>query len=163
MGYSAIFNPSLTSEKISRTIMLKFRFTKNSHILIDRLNKYVEEASFCVYSSRLNGDLDWVSHFIFDSIEQYELENDNFMHRFAELIADYRSYESRTIKASPYVVFDGQQRLNERKWRVYRILNSLKKHENLNVKLQLIAESLVKTYLMQNLLAYGYWIKIERI
>ena len=144
LGYSAIFNPSLTSEKISRTIMLKFRFTKNSHILIDRLNKYVEEA-FCVYSSRLNGDLDWVSHFIFDSIEQYELENDNFMHRFAELIADYRSYESRTIKASPYVVFDEQQ-LNERKWRVYRILNSLKKHENLNVKLQLIVESLVKYF-----------------
>jgi hypothetical protein len=51
----------ITSEKISRTIMLKFRFTKDSHILIDRLNKYVEEAAFCVYSARLNGDLDWVS------------------------------------------------------------------------------------------------------
>lgn len=34
LGYSAIFNPSLTSEKISRTIMLKFRFTKDSHILM---------------------------------------------------------------------------------------------------------------------------------
>ena len=45
LGYSTIFNPSLTSEKINRTIMLKFRFTKDSHILIDRLNKYVEEAS----------------------------------------------------------------------------------------------------------------------
>lgn len=61
LGYPAIFNPLLTSEKISRTIMLKFRFTKDSHILIDRLNKYVEEAAFCVYSARLNGDLDWVS------------------------------------------------------------------------------------------------------
>lgn len=145
LGYSAIFNPSLTSEKISRTIMLKFRFTKDSHILIDRLNKYVEEAAFCVYSARLNGDLDWVSHFIFDSTEQYELESNNFLHRFAELIQDYRSYESSTIKASPYVVFDEQQ-LNERKWRVYRILNSLKKHENLNVKFQLIVESLVKYF-----------------
>ena len=72
-------------------------------------------------------------------------ENDNFLHRFAELIADYRSYESSTIKASPFIVFDEQQ-LNERKWRVYRILNSLKKHENLNVKLQLIVESLVKYF-----------------
>jgi DNA-binding Lrp family transcriptional regulator len=145
LGYSAIFNPSLTSEKISRTIMLKFRFTKDSHILMDRLNKYVEEAAFCVYSARLNGDLDWVGHFIFDSTEQYELESDNFLHRFAELIQDYRSYESSTIKASPYAVYDEQQ-LNERKWRVYRILNSLKKHENLNVKLQLIVESLVKYF-----------------
>ena len=95
------------------------------------------------YSARLNGDLDWVSHFIFDSTEQYELESNNFLHRFAELIQDYRSYESSAIKASPYVVFDEQQ-LNERKWRVYRILNSLKKHENLNVKLELIVESLVE-------------------
>jgi DNA-binding Lrp family transcriptional regulator len=145
LGYSAIFNPSLTSEKINRTIMLKFRFTKDSHILIDRLNKYVEEAAFCVYSARLNGDLDWVCHFIFDSIEQYELESDNFLHRFAELITDYRSYESSTIKASPYVIFDDQQ-LNERKWRVYRILNSLKENENLSVKLQFIAESLVRYF-----------------
>jgi hypothetical protein len=90
------------------------------------LNKYVEEAAFCVYSARLTGDLDWISHFIFDSIERYELETDNFLHRFAELISDYRSYESSTIKATPYVVFDEQQ-LNERKWRVYKILNSLKK------------------------------------
>jgi DNA-binding Lrp family transcriptional regulator len=145
LGYSTIFNPSLTSEKINRTIMLKFRFTKDSHILIDRLNKYVEEAAFCVYSARLDGDVNWISHFIFDSVEQYELENDNFLHRFAELIADYRSYESSTIKASPFIVLDEQQ-LNERKWRVYRILNSLKKHENLNVKLQLIVESLVKYF-----------------
>jgi len=145
LGYSAIFNPSLTSEKISRTIMLKFRFTKDPYILIDRLNKYVEESAFCVYSAKLSGDLDWVCHFIFDSIEQYELESDNFIHRFAELIADYRSYESTTLKASPYIVFDEQQ-LNERKWRVYRILNTLKKHENLNVKLQLIVESLVKYF-----------------
>jgi hypothetical protein len=113
--------------------MLKFRFTKDSHILIDRLNKYVEEAAFCVYSARLDGDVNWISHFIFDSVERYELENDNFLHRFAELIADYRSYESSTIKALPFIIFDEQQ-LNERKWRVYRILNSLKKHENLNVR-----------------------------
>jgi len=105
----------------------------------------VEDAAFCVYSARLTGDLDWISHFIFDSVEQYELESDNFLHRFAELITDYHSYESNTIKASPYMIFDEQQ-LNERKWRVYRILNSLKKHENLNVKLQLTVESLVKYF-----------------
>jgi DNA-binding Lrp family transcriptional regulator len=145
LGYSAIFNPSLTSEKINRTVMLKFRFSKDSNILIDRLIKYVEEAAFCVYSARLTGDLDWIGHFIFDSIEQYDLESDNFLHRFAELIQDYRSYDSSTIKASPYVIFDEQQ-LNDRKWRVYRILNSLKKHENLHVKLQLTVECLVKYF-----------------
>lgn len=145
LGYSAIFNPSLITEKINRTVLLKFKITKDSNLLIDRLNKYVEEAGFCVYSARLSGDLDWISHFIFDSVEQYELETDNFLHRFAELISDYRSYESSTIKATPYAVFD-EQELNERKWRVYKILNSLKKHENLNVKLQMIVECLVKYF-----------------
>jgi DNA-binding Lrp family transcriptional regulator len=145
LGYSAIFNLSLISEKINRTVLLKFKISKDFNILIDRLNKYVKEAGFCIYSARLSGDLDWIGHFIFDSVEQYELETDNFLHRFAGLISDYRSYESSTIKATPYAVFD-EQELNERKWRVYKILNSLKKHENLNVKLQMIVESLVKYF-----------------
>jgi transcriptional regulator with GAF, ATPase, and Fis domain len=67
------------------------------------------------------------------------------LNRFAELIADYRSYESRTIKVSPYSVFD-EQGLKEQKQRVYQILNSIKKHDNLNDKLQEIVESLVKYF-----------------
>ena len=96
-------------KRSTEQLCLNSDYTKDSHILIDRLNKYVEEAAFCVYSARLNGDVNWISHFIFDSVEQYELENDNFLHRFAELIADYRSYESSAIKASPFIVFDEQQ------------------------------------------------------
>ena len=52
--------------------------------------------------------IDWICDFMFDSSpEQYELEsNNNFLNRFVELIADYRSYESKPVKSSPYVVFD---------------------------------------------------------
>lgn len=67
------------------------------------------------------------------------------MNRFAELIGDYRSYESRTIKLSPYSLFD-EQGLKEQKQRVYQILNSIKKYDNLNDKLQKIVESLVKYF-----------------
>jgi DNA-binding Lrp family transcriptional regulator len=148
IGYSAILNPAvILSEKINRTIILKFKFSKDIQNLIDRLKNYVEEAPFCVYSARLigGGDFDWICHFVFDSIEQYELENNNFLNRFIELITDYRSYESKTVKSSPYVLFD-EYGLKEQKFYVYKILNSLKKYDNLNDKLQVIVESLVKYF-----------------
>jgi DNA-binding Lrp family transcriptional regulator len=145
LGYSAILNPKFVSEKINRTIILKFKFSHNISILTERLKNYVEQISFCIYSARLSGDFDWICHFVFDSVEQYELESDNFLNRFAELIADYRSYESKTVKASPYTIFDEHDMI-ERKSHVYNILNSLKKHENLNDKLRLIVESVVKYF-----------------
>jgi DNA-binding Lrp family transcriptional regulator len=145
LGYSAILNPNFVSEKTSRTIILKFKFSHNMSFLIERLKNYVQEVPFCVYSARLNGDFDWICHFIFDSIEQYELESDNFLHRFAELIVDYRSYESKIVKASPYTIFDEHDMI-ERKSHVYNILNSLKKHDNLNDKLRQIVESVVKYF-----------------
>jgi DNA-binding Lrp family transcriptional regulator len=151
LGYSVILNPSLVSEKISRTVILRFKFSKNSQGLIDNLKKYVEEATFCPFSTRLGsgigggGDFDWICHFVFDSNDQYELESDNFLNRFAELIADFRSYESKMIKASPYSIFD-EHGLKEQKERVFKILNSIKKHDNLNDTLQEIVESLVKYF-----------------
>ena len=52
------------------------------------------------------GDFDWVCHFVFDSVDQFELESNNFVNRFIELIQDYRSYESKTIKSMSYTIFD---------------------------------------------------------
>jgi len=43
---------------------------------------------------------------LFFNLEQHELESNNFLSRFADLIADYRSYESNAVKASPYSIFD---------------------------------------------------------
>jgi hypothetical protein len=143
LGYSAILNPSFISEKRNLTITLKFKYSSNSSV---RLKNYVEEAPFCIYSARLSGgDFDWISHFIFESVEQYELESNNFLNRFSDLIADYRSYDSKAVKASPYSIFD-EHGMIERKSRVYKILNSLQKYDNLNDKLQLIVESVVKYF-----------------
>ena len=41
LGYSPIFNPSLISDKISRTVLLKFKITTNTPDLVERLNKYI--------------------------------------------------------------------------------------------------------------------------
>jgi DNA-binding Lrp family transcriptional regulator len=145
LGYSTILNPSFVSQRVNRTVILKFKYSYNASTLIDRLENYVQEASFCVYSARLTGDFDWICHFVFDSIEQYELESNNFLHRFADLIADFRSYESKPAKVSTYSISD-EHDMVERKSRVFKILNSLQKYKNLNDKLNFIVESVVKYF-----------------
>ena len=145
LGYSAILNPSLVSEKVNRTILIKLKFSKNVSDGIDRLTRYLNESPFCIYSARMSGDFDWVCHFVFSSIEQYDLETNNFLNRFSDVISDLRSYESKATKSSPYVLFD-EHSTNEKKLQVYTILNSIKKHDNLNDRLQSIVESLVKYF-----------------
>lgn len=145
LAYSAILNPNLVSEKVNRTILLKFKFSKNLDNQIEKLTQYLEESSFCVYSSKLSGDFDWVCHFVFDSIEQYDLESHNFINRFSDLITDFRSYESKMIKSSPYTIYDDQE-VNEKKTRVYDILSSIKKYDNINLRFQAITDSLVKYF-----------------
>ena len=145
LGYSAILNPELMSEKINRTIFLKFKFTKQTPEIISRLSEYVNESQFCTYSSRLSGDFDWICHFIFDSVEQYDLETNNFLNKFSELISDFRSYESNLIKTSPYTIYNEEQ-VKEKKTRAYTILKAIKKYDTLNERLQAIVESLVKYF-----------------
>jgi DNA-binding Lrp family transcriptional regulator len=145
LGYSVTLNPELISEKVNRTVVLKFKFTKNTSELIKRLTEYVNESHFCTYSSRLTGDFDWICHFIFDSIEQYDLETNNFLNKFSELISDYRSYESNLIKSSPYTMYD-QEQIKEKKLQAYKILQRIKKYNTLNERLQATVENLVKYF-----------------
>ncbi len=58
LGYSVILNPNIVSEKINRTILLKFKRNEKTDELTNLLIKYVEESNFCIYSSKLSGDFD---------------------------------------------------------------------------------------------------------
>lgn len=145
LGYSSILNPDIIQDKINRTVLLKFKYSLNTSSLIKRLEQYCEESQFCIYAAKTTGDFDWVCHFVFDSVDQFELESNNFVNRFIELIQDYRSYESKTIKSMSYTIFDDYES-QEKKFQVYKILNSLKKYNNLNDKLQFIVESIVKYF-----------------
>jgi DNA-binding Lrp family transcriptional regulator len=147
LGYSAMLNPRFISEsnKVSKTVLMKFRLSANSQTLIDKLEDYTQNSAFCVYSARLSGDFDWACHFIFDSFEQFELENSSLLQRFADLISDYRVYDSKAIKVHPYSVYD-EHELSEMKRHVNTVLSSLRKHEDLRDRLQAIVESLVKYF-----------------
>jgi len=145
LGYSVMLNPELISEKVNRTIVLKFKFTESTSELINRLTEYVNESQFCIYSSRLSGDFDWICHFIFDSVEQYDLETNNFLNKFSELISDYRSYESNLIKSYPYTICNEEQ-IKEKKLQAHKILEKIRKYDTLNERLQATVESLVKYF-----------------
>ena len=147
LGYSTMLNPIFISEnnKVSKTILMKFRLSGNSQNLINRLESYMQDSAFCVYSARLSGDFDWVSHFIFDSFEQFELENSSLLQRFADLIFDYRVYDSKAIKIHPYSIYD-EHELSEMKRQVNGVLNSLRRYDDLRDRLQAIVESLVKYF-----------------
>jgi hypothetical protein len=74
-----------------------------------------------------------------------ELESDNFINRFSSLISDYRSYESKMIKSTPYSVY-GEEGIKQKKEKVFQILNSVRKYNTLSDRLQAIVESLVKYF-----------------
>ncbi len=61
------------------------------------------------------------------------------------MISDFRSYESKTIKSSPYMIY-GEDEDEEKKAQVYKILKALKKHDNINDRLQAITDSLIKYF-----------------
>ena len=145
LGYSAILNPNIISDKINRTVLLKFKYGKSSQEKIKQLTEYVNQSSFCTYSNRLSGDYDWICNFVFDSIEQYDLESNNFLNRFSSLISDYRSYESKMIKLAPYAIYDDEG-IKAKKEQAFQILSSVRKHNTLNERLQAIVESLVKYF-----------------
>jgi DNA-binding Lrp family transcriptional regulator len=145
LGYTTVLNPKLISEKINRTVLLKFKSSKNTPKLIERLIDYTDRSDFCIFSSRLNGDVNWVGHFVFDSISQYDLETNNFLNKFSELISDYSSHESNLMKLHNYTTYDDEL-IKKKKIQVSDILNSIKKHDTLNDRLQAIVESLVKYF-----------------
>lgn len=145
LGYTTILNPDLVSEKVNRTILVKFKYSRNLQESVERLDRYVAESPFCIFAARLGGDFDWVCHFVFSSVEQYDLETNSFLNRFADLVSDFRSYESKASKSSPYILFD-EHASHEKRLRVHAILNSVRKHDNLNDRLQAIVGSLVKYF-----------------
>ena len=142
VGYSAILSPRFTSEKVHRTLLLKFKHAHNQKML-ERLAAFADRSRFCTYSGRIVGDMDWIGHFTFESQRQCELEINNFLFTFEELIETYRSYATHAVKCTPYSVIDVHDK-KERQHAAYEVLSSLQEYDNLNERLQATVEALVK-------------------
>lgn len=145
LGFSTILNPAYSNEKVHKFILIKFRIIKDISGLVDRLMKYLNESTFCVYACKIQGDFDFVCHLVMDSTDQFDLEIDNFIYQFSDLISDFRTYDSRLFKFKPNLSFDDHDLVN-RKLSIHKILNSLNKEENIAKKFDLIVESVVKYF-----------------
>ncbi len=145
LGYSTVLNPSYSNDKVHKLILIKFKIIKNTTGLVDRLMKHLNESSFCVYACKIQGEFDFICHIVMDSTDQFDLEIDNFIYQFSDLIADFRTFDSRLFKFNPNLSFDDHDLVN-RKLTIHKILNSLNKEENIAKKLDLIVESVVKYF-----------------
>jgi DNA-binding Lrp family transcriptional regulator len=145
LGYSTILNPAYSNEKVHKLVLIKFKIIKNITGLVDRLMKYLNESSFCVFACKIQGEFDFVCYIVMDSTDQFDLEIDNFIYQFSDLISDFRSFDSRLFKFNPYLSFDDHDLAN-RKLTIHKILNSLNKEENIARKLDMIVESVVKYF-----------------
>lgn len=145
LGYSVVLNPSLISEKVNKTIFIKFKFSSNIRPKVERLEKYTFESPSCIFSARLEGEYDWVCHFVFSSFEEFDFEVSSFLSMFSDLIADFRCHESRLSKFSPYTLTE-EQNVHDKKLQVYTILNNIKKYDQINDRFQATVESLVNYF-----------------
>lgn len=145
LGYSTILNPAYLNEKVHKLVLIKFRIIRNKNSLVDRLMTYLNDSSFCVYACKIQGDFDFVCHLALDSTDQFDLEIDNFIYQFSDLISDFRTFDSKLFKFNPNLSFDDYD-IVSRKLSIHKILNSLNKEQSIAKKFDLIAESVVKYF-----------------
>jgi DNA-binding Lrp family transcriptional regulator len=145
MGYSTIINPLFINSKINKTLLIKFKIVRDRTAVISRLQKYLDDSAFCIYSCKIQGDYDFICHFVLDSNEQFDLEIDNFINQFSDLISDFRSFDSSLIKFKTLSIFEDQN-IIERKLEIDKIMSYMKKEQKLDNKLQFVVESLVRYF-----------------
>ncbi|MDQ4073633.1 MAG: hypothetical protein M3162_04930 [Thermoproteota archaeon] len=144
-GYSTIINPLFINDKINKTLLIKFKIMRDRTTVLSRLQKYLDDSSFCIYSCKIQGDYDFICHFVLDSNEQFDLEMDNFINQFSDLISDFRSFDSSLIKFRTFSEFEDQN-ITQRKLEIQKIMSSMRKEPKLSNKLQFVVESLVKYF-----------------
>jgi len=145
MGYSTIINPLFINYKINKTLLIKFKIVRDRTVVISRLQKYLDDSTFCIYSCKIQGDYDFICHFVLDSNEQFDLEIDNFINQFSDLISDIRSFDSSLMKFKTFSIFEDEN-ITERKLEIDKIMSHMKKEQKLDNKLQFVVESLVRYF-----------------
>lgn len=146
IGYSTIVNPIILAKKTCRVLFLKFKDSLSTTEGVNKLNRYIEESSFCLSAAILpEGDFDYICEFVFESQRQFAIESNNFLYTFKDLISEYHIYESKIIKSRNYRIFYDPA-LEERRARAFKTVFLHKKPDNSKHNLQVIVESIVKDF-----------------
>lgn len=101
-AYTITLNPSIITEKSSNVVLLKFCPSADS-VLIEKLDTYLLNSSFCLLAARIDGaEFDYICLLVFDTQKQFDLMLSVILTAFQGLISGYEIHQSKIIKQIPY-------------------------------------------------------------
>jgi len=93
LGYTTMVDLQKVDMTFPRLITVKFTSPKDFLQRVEEMKKYLAEAPFCDFSSRTNGDIDWIELKFFNNYEQAKKEEDLYRAWFGDIIENYKSYD----------------------------------------------------------------------
>ncbi len=92
-GYTTIVDPQMVNMAVPRLVTVKFTSPKDFLQRVEEMKKYLEDAPYCDFSARTNGDIDWIELKFFNNVAQAKKEEDLYRSWFGDIIEDYKSYD----------------------------------------------------------------------
>lgn len=103
-AYTITLNPSIITEKSSHVVLLKFCPSADI-VLIEKLDTYLLNSSFCLLAARIDGaKFDYICLMAFDNKRQFDLQLIALLRAFRNLISDHQIVMSEMVKDVPYII-----------------------------------------------------------
>ncbi|MGB6462731.1 MAG: AsnC family protein [Nitrosotalea sp.] len=93
LGYTTIVDPKTVNMTVSRLVTVKFTSPRDFLERVEEMKKYLDDAPYCDFSARANGDIDWIELKFFNNLEQARKEEDLYRAWFGDIIENYKSYD----------------------------------------------------------------------
>jgi DNA-binding Lrp family transcriptional regulator len=106
-AYTITLNPSIITEKSSNVVLLKFCPSADS-VLIEKLDTYLLNSSFCLLAARIDGaKFDYICLMVLDNKRQFDLQLIALLRAFRNLISNHQTVISEIAKEVPYIISFG--------------------------------------------------------
>ncbi len=92
-GYTTMVDLNQVNMPILRLVTVKFTSPKDFVTRLEEMKEYLNDAPYCDFSARTNGNIDWIELKFFNNHEQAKQEEDLYRAWFGDIIEDYRSYD----------------------------------------------------------------------
>ena len=92
-GYTTMVDLNQVNMPILRLITVKFTSPKDFVTRLEEMKQYLNNAPYCDFSARTNGNIDWIELKFFNNHEQAQQEEDLYRAWFGDIMEDYRSFD----------------------------------------------------------------------
>src|SRR2546429_1871403 len=86
LGYTAMVDLAQVNMSVSRLVTVKFTSPRDFLQRLEDMKKYLTEATFCDFSARTNGDIDWIELKFFNNSDKTKKEEDLYRSWFGDII-----------------------------------------------------------------------------